>query len=151
MVSSTWTLTLKLLLPTFWFCFFGGCTIALFFYPLEGIGEPFTPTSARLMMVSFLLSSAGVYYLVFYPIKWVAMDANKLYVSNFMKSYQYTYESIAKVEEHKMLLWNKVTIHFHETGYFGKSIVFFGSYYWHYYLKQHPEILQIILEHQSTE
>ncbi|BDS14062.1 hypothetical protein [Aureispira anguillae] len=144
-VSSQWTLTLKLLLPTFWFCFFGGLTIVLFFTPLDNIGEPFTPTTARLMMVSFVLSTAGIYYLMFSPIKWVAMDAEKLYVSNFRKSFQYTYDSIARVEESKMLFWNKVTIHFHEPSQFGQTIVFFGSYYWYYFLKKHPEVLQQLL------
>lgn len=144
-VSSRWTLALKLLLPTFWFCFMGGCTIVLFFISLDNIGEPFTPMSARLIMLSFVLSTAGIYYLVFSPIKWVAMDEEKLYVSNFMKSFEYTYDSIARVEEHKMLLWNKVSIHFHQSGQFGEKIVFFGSYYWHYYLKKHPEILQQLL------
>ncbi len=144
-VSSQWTLTLKLLLPTFWFCFFGGSTLVLFFTPLSNIGEPFTPMSARLIMLSFVLSTAGIYYLTFYQIKWVAMDADKLYISNFMKSFQYSYDSIARVEENRMLFWNKVTIHFHRPGYFGETIVFFASYYWHYYLKKHPDVLQQLL------
>ena len=28
---------------------------------------------------------------------------------------------------------------------FGDSFVFFGSYYWHYYLKKHPEVLSQLL------
>ena len=144
-VSSPWTLSLKLLLPTFWFCFFGGLAIILLFYPLDDLKEPFTPMTARLMIISFVLSTAGIYYLVFLPIKWIAMDTEYIYVSNFMKSYQYTYDSIVRVEESRMLFWNKVTIHFHGSTQFGKTIVFFGSYYWYYFLKKHPEILQQLL------
>lgn len=144
-VSAKSTLSLKLLLPVFWFCFFGGLTITILFKNLEGIGEPFTPLSARLMMLSFVLSTAGIYYLTFYPIKWVALDLERIYVSNFLKSYQYTYDSIARIEESKFLWWNKVTIHFHQAGQFGTSIVFLSSYYWHYYLRKHPTVLQQLL------
>lgn len=150
-VSSPWTLALKLLLPTFWFCFFGGLAVILLFYPLEDLKEPFTPTTARLMVISFVLSTAGIYYLMFLPIKWVSMDAKYLYVSNFMKSYQYTYDSIARVEESRMLFWNKVTIHFHDSTQFGQTIVFFGSYYWYYFLKKHPEVLQQLLPEELLE
>lgn len=150
-VSSPWTLSLKLLLPTFWFCFIGGLAIILLFYPLEGLKEPFTPMTARLMVISFGLSTAGIYYLVFRPIKWVSMDTEYIYVSNFIKSYQYTYDSIARVEESRMLFWNKVTIHFHQPTQFGQSIAFFGSYYWYYFLKKHPEVLQQLLPKEILE
>lgn len=141
-VSSPWTLTLKLLLPMFWFTFFGGLTLVLLFSNLDGLKEPLTPTTARLIMVSFLISTAGLYYLLFSKIKWVAMDEEYLYVSNFAKSLQYTYDSIAKIEETKVFLWQKVTIHFHQPTQFGTTIIFLGSYYWYYFLKQHPDVLK---------
>lgn len=141
-VSSPWTLTLKLLLPMCWFIFWGGLTLVLLFSDLEELKEPLTPTTARSIMVSFLISTAGLYYLLFAKIKWVAMDEKKIYVSNFVKSLQYTYDSIAKVEETKILLWHKVTLHFHQPTQFGSTIVFLNSYYWYYFLKQHPEILK---------
>lgn len=144
-VSSTWTLTLKLLLPTFWFCFFGGLTILLFFLPDESFKDPLTPTSARLIMLSFLVSTAGLYYLLFRSIKWVALDETHIYVSNFFKSYQYTYDSVARVEETRVLLWNRVILHFHQPTQFGPSVVFLGSYYWFYFLKQHPAILEQLI------
>lgn len=149
MVSSPWTLTLKLLLPTFWFCLFGGGLIVLLIIPSDILGGSLTPASTRMTMAFIVFSSLAVYYWLFYPLKWVGMDSERLYVSNFMKSFQYTYDSISKVEEHKLLFWNRVTIHFYEAGHFGKSISFFGSYYWHYYLKKNPKILEMILETNS--
>ncbi len=114
---------------------------------LSNIGEPFTPFSARMIMLSFLLSTFGIYYLLFARIKWVALDETHMYISNFKESYKYTYDSIAKIEETKVLLFfNKVTVHFHKPGQFGASIVFYASYYWHYYLKQHPHILEALLK-----
>jgi hypothetical protein len=144
-VSSKWTLSLKLLLPAFLSCFLIGATVMMFRIDLEDIGEPFTPLSARLMVLSFALSFIAIYYLFFGAIKWVAMDTTHLYVSNFKKSYQYTFDSIAKVEETKVLFFKKVTVHFHQPGKFGSKIVFFASYYWHYYLKKNPQILEQLL------
>lgn len=150
-VSSSWTLTLKLLLPMFWFCFFGGMAIGLFFVEDEVFREPLTPDTARLIMVSFVVSTLGLYYLTFRPIKWVALDETHVYVSNFFKSYQYTYDSIERIEETKVLFWNRITLHFHQSSQFGSSIVFFGSYYWYYFLKQHPTILRQLLNTTAEE
>lgn len=146
MVSTPWTLTLKLLLPTFWFCFVGGLTLLLLFNPLDDVVLPFSPNITRLLMFTILLCSIGIYYWVFYPIKWVAIDGEKIYVSNFSKSFQYTFDSISKVEEKKILLWKQVTIHFHTSGQFGDKVVFLSSYFWHYYLKKHPEVLLKFLQ-----
>ncbi len=145
-VSSKWTLALKLLLPTFWFCAWGGLTISMFFIDLSSIQEPFSPLSARLIMLSFLFTTLAIYYFVFASIKWVALDPELLYVSNFKESYQYTFDSISKIDESKVLFFRKVTVHFHQNGKFGQSITFLSSYYWHYYLKKNPSILQKLLK-----
>lgn len=144
-VSSKWTLSLKLLLPTFWFSFFVGSLMILIFTDLTNIGAPFTPFTARLTMLSFVFSSAASYYLFFLPIKWVAMDEDFIYVSNFFKSAKYTYDSINGFEESKFLLWNKVSIQFHNKGIFGQNIIFFRSYYWLYFLKKHPAVLEKLI------
>jgi len=150
-VSSQWTLAFKLLIPTFWFSFFGGLTVIMLFIDLSDIGEPFSPFSARMMMLSFLLSTFGIYYLLFFKIKWVALDEETLYVSNFRHSYKYTFDSIERIEETKVLFWNKITIHFNKAGKFGKSIVFYASYYWYYYLKEHPKVLEELLPKVSKD
>jgi hypothetical protein len=43
-----------------------------------------------------------------------------------------------------MLLFTKVTLHFHQPGKFGKSVSFIRSHYWKYFLAKHPEVLDII-------
>ncbi|MDC0230573.1 hypothetical protein OAK19_01270 [Aureispira] len=145
-VSSKWTLSLKLLLPAFLLSFGAAGLIIFFTLPLDGIGEPFSPLTAKFLFFSFYVSATGLYYIIFGSIKWAALDTEKLYISNFLKSFQYTYDSIAKVEEKKILVWNKVTVHFHEPGEFGSNVVFFSSYFWHYYLKKHPNILKQLLQ-----
>ncbi|MCP4441532.1 MAG: hypothetical protein GY810_21700 [Aureispira sp.] len=148
-VSSRWTLVLKFF-PMFWGCFMGGTALVMLFISLDNIQDPFTPTSARLLVWSFFISTMGILYLLFIRIKWVAVDTNAFYVSNFFKSFKYTYDSIDRVEESKILFFRRVIIHFHEKSQFGKSVYFLSSYYWHYFLKQHPEVLKQIL-HQDAE
>lgn len=147
-VSSRWTFFLKLALPVFWTCFFGTATIAiLFFISLDGIAEPFTPLSARLLVASFFVATMGLFYLLFMRNKWVGLTPSHIYVSNFMKSRKYTYNSLAKIEESKaFFFFKRVTLHFHEPTLFGKTIFFMSNYYWHYFLNKHPEVLQQILD-----
>lgn len=148
-VSSRWTLFLKYLLPTFWGCFIGGSAFVMLFMSLDTIQEPFSPTSARLLVWSFFISTMGILYLLFIRIKWVAVDTEAIYVSNFFKSFKYTYDSIQRIEESKVLFSKRVIIHFHEETQFGKSVYFLSSYYWHYFLKKHPKVLEQILEHHT--
>jgi hypothetical protein len=150
-VSSRWTLTLKLLLPTFWFCFFGGSTFLLFVMPPENAVEPFLMIPIRYIMLIVVLSVGIVYYYLFYTLKWVSLDEERMYISNFMDTYKYTYDSVARIEETKVLCWNKVTLHFYEPTKFGNTVAFYGSYYWHYYLKKHPEVLKQLLSSEVVE
>lgn len=144
-VSTRWTLFLKLILPTLWTCFFGGMALAMLFVELQ-VNEPFSPLTARLMMFSFAVSTVGLLYLLFMRVKWVAMDAEHFYISNFFKSYKYTYDSVAAIEETKILWWRRITIHFHQPSAFGKSVFFIASYYWTYFLEKNPAVLAQLVE-----
>jgi len=143
-VSTRWTLFLKLLLPTFWIAFFGAATVAVFALDIQ-VGEPFTPTSARLLVASFAVGSIGLLYLLFLRIKWVAIDKEYLYVSNFFQMRRYTFDSIAALEEQKVLFWRTMTIEFAAPTYFGQKIMFISSHYWGYFLEKNPDVLEKIV------
>lgn len=147
-VSSRWTFFFKLAFPTFWFCFFGTVTIAfLFFIPLEGLEEPFTPTNTRVLIFSFFVATMGLLYLLFMRNKWVGLSASHIYISDFFKSRKYTYTSLARVEESKaFFVFKTVRLHFHEPTLFGKTVFFMSNYYWHHFLQKHPKVVQQILE-----
>lgn len=149
-VSARTTLFLKWFLPVFWVCFMGSVTLlSLFFFSFEGIKPPFTPTSAKILIASFFLTSLGLMYLLWMRAKWVAVDENHIYVSNFFRSYRYTYSSIERIQEARVLfIFRRVTLHFHQPGAFGKSVFFWANYYWHHFLRNHPQVLEQIL--QST-
>lgn len=142
-VSSRWTLFLKLLLPTVWICFFGGMAIGILFVDIE-VAAPFTPFSAKLLIISFAISTIGLFYLLFMRIKWVALDEEYIYVSNFFKVFRYTYSSISGIEESRILWARRIKIEFHAPTAFGKSIFFLSSHYWAYFLEKHPHVLEEI-------
>jgi hypothetical protein len=142
-VSSRWTLLLKMLLPMFWICFFGAMSIAVLVMDIE-VKDPFTPFSARLMVISFTISTIGLFYLLFMRTKWVALDETHIYVSNFFQVYRYTYDSISAIEETRVLWWRRITIEFHAPTAYGKSIFFISSHYWAYFLEKNPDVMQQI-------
>lgn len=146
-VSAKTTLFLKLLLPTFWVCFMGSITvISVFFLSFDGIQPPFSPTSAKILIASFFLTALGLMYLLWMRAKWVAVDGQYIYVSNFMRSYRYTYDSIARIEETRVLFFfRRVTLHFHQAGSFGKRVFFWANFYWHHFLHTHPQVVEQIL------
>ena len=113
--------------------------------PLESIRDPFSPSTAKAMMIGFYLTVIGLSYLLFMRTVWVGLDTKNIYVSNFFKSYKYTYNSVAKFEEKNMLLYTIVVIHFHQKTKFGKSIFFIRNHYWNYFLEKHPEVIDEIV------
>ena len=143
-VSTRWTLTLKLLLPSFWFSFSLICVIFSFFVDLSMVSEPFTPFTIRMILLSTLFSTASIYYVLFYDIFWVSVSANKMTVSNFFKAFEYSFDSIDLVEEYKVAGIKKVRIKLHQSGSFGKTIVFIPSFYWSHYKQSFPDIFEHI-------
>ncbi len=122
----------------------GGMTVIILISPLDNIKEPFSPFVAKLISISFYLSVTTILYMLFGKTKWVGMTENHLYISNYFKSFKYTYDSIESFEEVNMLLFTKVIIHFHQPTKFGKSIYFVRSHYWKYFLEKHPIVLNTI-------
>ena len=143
-VSSRWTLVLKLLLPAFWFSFAFACVAFSFFVDLSIVSEPFTPFTIRMILLSTLFSTAGIYYILFYDIFWVSVTKDKMTVSNFFKAFEYSFDSIDSIVEYKVAGIEKVRIQLHQPGSFGKSIVFIPSFYWSHYKKTFPEVFEHI-------
>ncbi len=144
-VSSRWTFFLKLAFPLLWIILMGGVTILMLISPLENLEAPFTPSIAKAMTIGFYLTVIGLLYLLFMRTLWVGLDPKHIYISNYFKSYKYTYNSVAKFEEKNMLLYTIVVIHFHQKTKFGKSIFFIRNHYWNYFLEKHPEVIDEII------
>ena len=117
---------------------------------METVKEPFDPMTAKILVTSFYITTMGLLYLLFMRIKWVGMTTTHLYVSNFFKSYKYTYDSIDKFEETNMLLFTRVILRFHDKTKFGKTIFFIRSHYLKYFLEKHPTVLAELLNTDPT-
>jgi hypothetical protein len=143
-VSSRWTFLLKLAFPLLWIIIMGGITLLVIVSPLESLKEPFSPMAAKSLVASFFLLVLVVLYFLFGNCKWVGMTDTHLYVSNFFQNLKYTHDSIASIEEANVLLFTKVTLHFHQPGKFGKSVSFIRSHYWKYFLAKYPQVLDTI-------
>jgi len=150
-VSSRWTFLLKLAFPLLWLIVMGGISVLVFISPLENLKDPFSPMAAKSLVASFYFLMLALFYFLFGSCKWVGMTDTHLYVSNFFKNFKYTYDSISSFEENNMLLFTKVTLHFHQPGQFGKSVSFIRSHYWKYFLEKHPEVMEAMKEERLEE
>ncbi len=140
-VSSRWTFLFKMALPLLWLIIMGGLSILIAFSPLDSLKGPVSPMTAKLLVISLFFSILAMLYIFYGRAKWVGMTDSYLYVSNFFKSYKYTYDSVERFEEVYMVFFTKVVIHFHQPTKFGKSIYFVKSLYWKYFLEKHPMVL----------
>lgn len=145
-VSSNATVFLKYFLPTIWFVFMGSITV---FYLLldakQQVSSPLSPYATKLLLISFLFSSLGLIYLLFGRIKRVDMDSEFLYVTNYIKTYRYTYESVKSINESNWILFKLMTIQFHQPGAFGQEINFIANYKFMPFLEAHPEVMAKLL------
>lgn len=140
-VSSRWTFFLKMAFPLLWLIIMGGISAVVIISSLETLKEPFNPATAKVLTLSFYLTVLGLLYIMFGKSSWVGINDKHLYVSNYFKSYKYTFDSISRIEEVNMFLYTKVVLHFHQPSKFGPNISFIRSHYWKYFLEKHPDVL----------
>ncbi len=80
-------------------------------------------------------------------LKRVDMDEDFMYVSNYFKTFRYTYPSIEKIKERDFLLFYTIHVHLKEAGEFGKKIVFISrSKKLDRYLKAHPKVAEQLID-----
>ncbi len=125
-ISSSATLGLKLFLPTFWIVFFGALTIAILF---SGIGKSplFGSWGFKLMALTFFLVGVLIQYFTIMQLKRVELDQESIYVTNYLKSYRYTYDSVQKITQQDYGIFRLGTIHLKATGSIGRKIKFLQS------------------------
>ena len=125
-ISSSATLGLKIFLPTFWIVLFGTLTLAIL---LSGIGKSTLFGSWIFKGGAFLFFLTGVALLYFtvMQLKRVELDSENLYVTNYFKSYRYSYENIEKITQNDFGLFRTGQVHLKKAGSFGKRFVFLQS------------------------
>ena len=144
-ISSNLTMLLKLFIPTLWIAFFGLFTLATL------ISTPETSIISnsyfKMGVPIFFISGCTILYFTLMRLKRVDMDENFMYVSNYFKTFRYTYPSIEKIIERDFLLFYTIHVHLKESGEFGKKIVFISrSNKLNRYLKAHPKVAEQLID-----
>ena len=122
-LSSNWTLVLKIFLPIAWLSFF--CSFLLSSFLANPIEVPqLTNNTFRLSIGLFILGGIAFFYFTLFRLKRVDADANYVFVSNYFKTYRYTFDSIDKMVLHDHYLFKAIHIHLKQRGKFGKRIIF---------------------------
>jgi len=116
-VSSDWTLFLKLFLPTVWIVFFGVVELVMIVYSMF---------PAWIILASIISYGMGVLvlYATVLRLKRVECTEDYLYVTNYFKTYRYSYDSIASTRVINLLIAQIVTMRFKDRTSFGRGIYF---------------------------
>ena len=148
-VSSNLTLFLRIVLPTMWLVFFGAFTFVTIFLKNEEI-PIFQTLYFKLGTLTFFLIGMIFLLLTVFRIKRVDMGEDNFYVTNYFKTYRYTYNSIADLSESNYLIFKTIRLKLKEKGAFGTSIRFIQSRtLWDQFFKQHPHLLKDIFENDT--
>ena len=145
-VSSSWTVILKFFLPVSWISIFASFALGAFLSDevyLAGI-----PIQRfRIATLMFLLTGIAALYWMVMRLKRVDMDPQFFYVSNYRKTYRYSYNNVKRMVEKDWWLFRTVHLYFRKPGSFGKKICFVASNYrLNTFLKNHPEVSKALLE-----
>ncbi|HLF62844.1 MAG TPA: hypothetical protein VI603_03790 [Saprospiraceae bacterium] len=136
-ISSDWTLFYKIFLPTVWIVFFGVVTGVLLFSI-----RPTIPVVTGVLL--FYIGGVVFLYFTLIPLKRVEGTEEHLYITNYFKTFRYTFESISKVRTVELLLFKIVILHFREKTSFGHHLYFIRRrQVWEEYLNQHAELLEV--------
>ena len=143
-VSTSWTLILKIVIPTLWLAFFSAFALALTFSELDHFaGYPISYFRAG-YAIFFLCGFLMLYWLVL-RLKRVELDEDFVYATNFLKNYRYPYQNVRKIEIRNYGLFRTIRIHLIEAGKFGKRFAFIanrGRFY--SFFRQHPQLREYL-------
>ncbi len=136
-ISSNATLALNIFFPVFWIVFFGSLTVALFLSPGLATGP------LKWAMLAIFLSGVVILYFTLLKLKRVELDETHVYVSNYFKTYRYTYASVESLGISEFLFLSVGILRLRQAGRFGRRITFVMSRaMYDDFVQLHPEIGQ---------
>ncbi len=137
-VSSSWTLFYKIFFPTGWIVFFGAFAVFLLF---DGFGSVYLPMALRIGYIVFFVAGLVTLWFTLMSFKRVEMDEDCFYVTNYFKTYKYSYDSIASINELDFIIMKVVVLRFVERSSFGRKIFFVARRsVWGNFVQSHPHL-----------
>ena len=125
-LSTSWTLALRIFLPTLWIAFFGTFFLSVLFTDKSTIGD-FPVGSLRLGLGIFIAIFLFVFWKTVFQIKRVDADKDFVYITNYFKNVRYPHSDVEKIELSKGIIFNYATLFLRGRGTFGDRVVFLVS------------------------
>ena len=143
-VSSYWTLMMKIFIPTAWMVFFGALTV--FATVMNGMGHFHLALPIKALIIGLYILGILLLYLSFLRLKRVEMAPDHFFVTNYFKTYRYTYDSLKGINELDLLVAQVVVFRFVQKSAFGNSIYFVSRRkIWKEFVEQHPDLFAHLL------
>ena len=143
-ISSFLTSIYKFIFPTVWIGGFG-----FFALSLHASKHAYWP----LALIAWIVSSLAIYW-GFIRLKWVAIDEENIYISNFIKMISVPLADIEEIEEHFLLGEHPVSITFSRKTEFRRKIIFMPKFYLGCaFFMSHPPVedLRVLVEERKEK
>jgi hypothetical protein len=126
-LSSNATLFLKLFLPVFWTTIMTGIALVAWLNDAGKFGG-LDMSSLRWGSLFALVMGVAVFALIFWPLKRVETDGEKVYVSNYFRTAFYHWNrDVEAFYQDRFLFWKIATIELNGKGSFGRKMRFVPS------------------------
>ena len=138
-ISSNLTLFFRIFIPVFWTTFYGLFTIVMFLADQSTI-QLFQSDLLKYSNLLFYFSSLLIIYLTIFQLKRVELSQESVYVTNYLKTVRYSFDSIESIGFRNYYFFKLGFIVLKEKGTFGKKIVFLlKKKYLEDFIQEHPE------------
>jgi hypothetical protein len=125
-ISSSWTLIMRLFVPTLWIAFFGTFFISVLFTQKSQLGGLST-SNLGIGLGIFIAIFLFIFYKTLFRLKRIDATPEYMYVTNYIKNVRYKHQYIQKIEISKGILFNYGTLVLKEKAAFGDRIPFILS------------------------
>jgi len=138
-VSSSWTLFYKIFLPTVWIAFFGSLTLIV--VSMNTMGGISSHIGIKLGALVFFLLGLALLWFTLMNLKRVELAEDAFYVTNYFKTYKYSYQSLKQVKEFDLIFLHITLFKFVAKTAFGNKIFFIQRRnVWTAFLKANPDL-----------
>lgn len=125
-LSSSWTLILKVFVPTLWLAFFGSFLLTLLFSGRADLGS-FSTSYFKMGLLAFIIIFLVIFWKTLFRLKRVDADKEYIYVTNYFKNVRYPHADIERMELSKGYLFQYAALFLKGKGTFGNKITFILS------------------------
>ena len=122
-LSSNWTLILRLFIPVAWIAFFTAFLSGTFLADPIEVPQIANPTF-RTGLIMFILGGLIFFAFTFFRLRRVDADQEFVYISDYFRTYRYTFESIDRFRIYDHLFFKAIHVVLKEKGRLGKRAIF---------------------------